>query len=79
MVSSLNPSLFVDAMDLITRMDVGTAATQLLLRQDSTLDALSAARREARMMLEDSQDEGLSKNLRLADEALSIAERVRSE
>lgn len=75
----MNISLLADAVDLVTRIDVGAASTQLLLRPDSTLDALSAARGEARMMLENSEDEGLSKNLRLADEALSIAERVRSE
>ncbi|MCP1415646.1 hypothetical protein [Paenarthrobacter sp. A20] len=78
MVSGLNVSLLADAMDLVTRTDATTAATQLLLRPDSTLEALSAARGEARMMLEDSEEEWLSDTLRQADEALSIAERLRS-
>jgi hypothetical protein len=77
MVSGLNVSLLADAMDLVTRTDVTTAATRLLLRPDSTLEALSAARDEARKMLEDSEEEWLSNTLRQADEALSIAERLR--
>ena len=78
MVSGLNVSLLSDAMDLVIRTDAATAATQLLLREDSTLEALTAARGEAHMMLEDSEEEWLINNLRRADEALSIAERMRS-
>ncbi len=78
MVSGMNVSLLVDAMDLFTRTDAANAATQLLLRADPTLEALSAARGEARMMLEDSEEEWLINDLRLADEALSIGERMRS-
>jgi hypothetical protein len=79
MVSGMNVSLLADAMDLVTRVDTSTAATQIVLRPDATDEAVAAARVEARMMLEDSEEEGLSKNLKLADEALSIAERLRLE
>lgn len=74
----MNVSLLGDAMDWVTRTDAASAATQLLLRADSTLEALSAARGEARMMLEDSEEEWLINSLRLADEALSVAEPIRS-
>jgi hypothetical protein len=79
MVSGMHVSLLADAVDLVTRVDTTTAATQILLRPDATDEAVASARVEARLMLEDSEEEGLSKNLKLADEALSIAERLRSE
>ncbi|AMB41651.1 MULTISPECIES: hypothetical protein [Paenarthrobacter] len=72
-------SLLADAVDLVGRVDTTTAAKQIYLRPDANLEALSAARIEIHMMLEDLEEDWLSRDLRLADEALSIAERWRLE